>query len=92
MKKVNGRIVEFKVKGQDFPSVVKVEYEVDGKKYEITETVKLIGKAIKFGFLPIGQKKIPKIDCTIGNVVSILYDEKYPEKAHIEGNDGIINV
>ena len=43
------------------------------------------------GFLPIGQRQIPKVDCRKGNIVTIVYNEDSPEKGHIEGNDGIVN-
>lgn len=91
MKKVNGIVIAHKSKGLDFPSIARVEYEVEGKKYQIEETIKLVSKVIKFGFLPIGQKKVPKIDCREGNIVTIVYNEDSPEKGHIEGNDGIVN-
>lgn len=91
MKRTYGTIIEHKNKGIDYPSVITVEYEVDNKKYKITETVKLVNKVIKLGFLPIGQKKIPKINCRVGNVITVIYDEKQPEKAYIDGNNGMIN-
>lgn len=91
MKKVNGTVIELKSKGLNFPSIARVEYEVDGKKYQIEETIKLVSKIIKFGFLPIGQKRVPKVDCKEGNIVTIVYGEDSPEKGHIEGNDGIVN-
>lgn len=91
MAKVNGTVIELKNKGIDFPTIARVEYEVNGKKYQIEETIKLVSKVIKLGFLPIGQKKTPKINCKEGSIVTIVYDEEHPEKAYIEGNDGIIN-
>lgn len=91
MPKVKGTIIELKSKGLSFPSIARVEYEIDGKKYQIEETIKLVSKIIKFGFIPIGQKKIPKVDCKEENLVTIIYNEDNPEKGHIEGNDGIIN-
>ena len=66
-----------------------IEFDTDLKQIE--ETIKLVSKIIKFGFIPIGQKKIPKVDCKEGNLVTIIYNEDNPEKGHIEGNDGIIN-
>ncbi len=89
--KVSGTVIELKNKGLNFPSIAKVEYEVNGKKYQIEETIKLVSKVIKLGFLPIGQKKTSKINCEEGSVVTIVYDEEHPEKAYIEGNGGIIN-
>lgn len=91
MKKVSGTVIKLKSKGLDFPSIARVEYEIEGKKYQIEETIKLVSKVIKLGFLPIGQKKIPKIDCKEGTIVTIIYDEDSPEKGHIEGNEGIVN-
>ena len=41
MAKVNGTVIELKSKGLNFPSIARVEYEVDGKKYQIEETIKL---------------------------------------------------
>lgn len=91
MKRVNGIIIDIKSRGLDHPEVVTVEYEIDGKKYKIKETIKLFNKTIKLGFLPIGQKQIPQIDCKIGNTVTLSYSEEHPENAHIEGNDGVTN-
>lgn len=91
MKTVNGTVIDLRLKGSDFPTIATVEYVVDNKKYIIKESLKLRSEAIKIGFLPIGQRKIPKVDCIKGNTVIIEYEEDKPEKGHIKGNDGIMN-
>lgn len=91
MKETKGIVIDFKNKGLDFPSVVTVEYEVENKKYIIEESVKLKNETIKLGFLPIGQRKIPKVKCEKGGFVIIEYNLDNPQKGHIKGNDGVIN-
>lgn len=44
MKRKNSTVIELKSKGLDFPSIIKVEYNVNRQKYNITETVKLVSK------------------------------------------------
>lgn len=90
-KEINGVVVDLKIKGTDSPTVVTVEYEVEGVKYTIKETLKLKNEVIKLGFLPIGQRQVPKVKCEKGKTVIIEYEERTPEKGHIKGNDGIIN-
>lgn len=91
MKETNGIVVDLKSKGLDCPTVVTVEYEIENQKYTIKESLKLKSEAIKLGFLPIGQRKVPKVKCEKGGLVVIEYDEKNPQKGHINGNDGIMN-
>lgn len=91
MKETNGIVVNLKSKGLDCPTIVTVEYEVENKKYTIEESLKLKSEVIKLGFLPIGQRKIPKVKCQKGGLVVVEYNEKNPQKGHIKGNDGIMN-
>lgn len=90
-KEINGVVVDLKIKGIDSPTVVTVEYEIEGVKYTIKETLKLKSEVIKLGFLPIGQRQVPKVKCEKGKSVIIEYEEKAPDKGHIKGNGGIIN-
>ena len=90
-KEVNGIVIDNKIKGIDSPTVVTVEYEVGGEKYVIKESLKLKSETTKLGFLPIGQRKVPKVKCEKGKNVIIEYEEKTPDKGHIKGNDGIMN-
>ena len=90
-KEVNGIVIDLKIKATVDPIVVTVEYEVEGVKYTIKETLKLKNEVIKLGFLPIGQRQVPKVKCKKGGTVVVIYDEKNPKKGHIKGNDGIIN-
>lgn len=87
----DGKVLSLKSKGIDHPSVVTIEYEVNNVKYQVEETVKLESKVIKFGFIPIGQKLMPKIDTTIGAIVQVRYNPDKPSEAYIVGNDGKIN-
>ena len=54
MNETNGIVIDLKIKGIDSPTVATVEYEVEGKKYTIQESLKFENKLIKIGFLPIG--------------------------------------
>lgn len=55
---VEGRVKELKVKGQDFPTMVYVEYQVADNTYVVTESLKLKSEKIKLGFLSIGLNKL----------------------------------
>lgn len=90
-KEVNGIVIDIKSKGLECPTIAIVEYEVEGVKHTIEETLKLKNEFIKLGFLPIGQRQVPKVKCKKGGKVVVIYDEKNPKKGHIKGNDGIIN-
>ncbi len=90
-KEVIGIVIDLKDRGLDHPTTVTVQYEVEGQKYTIKETIKLRSEVIKLGFLPIGQRQIPKVSCKKGETVIVEYNEKKPEKGHIKGNDGLIN-
>lgn len=56
---VEGHVKELKIKGQDFPTMISVEYQLAGNTYVVTESLKLKSEKIKLGFLPIGQKRVP---------------------------------
>lgn len=88
---VEGKVISLKSNGLDSPSVITVEYEINNERYQITETVKLKSSVIKLGFIPIGQKKIPKINTKIDSMVKVSYNPNNPNEAYIVGNDGIIN-
>lgn len=88
-----GTIIDIKSKGLDFPTIITVAYEVQNKQYQISESLKLKNEVIKIGFLPIGQKRTPKIkNIGIGEKVKVSYDTTSPEKAYLSDNKGIINV
>ncbi|MCI5967320.1 MAG: hypothetical protein MRZ42_02915 [Tenericutes bacterium] len=91
MKTVTGTVIDLILKGNKCPTIVVAEYEIEGKKYTIKETLKLKSETIKLGIFPIGQKKTPKVRCKKGEQIIIEYDEKHPEKGHIKGNDGFLN-
>lgn len=88
-----GKIAQLVIKGQDFPTVVVVHYEVDGTVYELRESMKLKSEKIKFGFLTIGQKRVPVLGNTsVGSKVRVLYDPRNPADAYMPDNTGKINV
>lgn len=91
IESTKGKIISSKNRGLDFPTEIIAEYEVDNKKYQITETAKLKSEVIKLWFIPIGQKKVPKVNITIGSDVKICYNPDNPQEAYIDGNDGIEN-
>lgn len=67
-----------------------MEYEVDGNKYQITEELAMEYSAIKIRFLPIGQRKVSKINSKVGSEVEVNYNPDKPEEAYIVGNDGLL--
>ena len=89
----NGIVIDLKNKGLDFPTIVTVEYEVLGVFYQISESIKYRSEFIKIGFLPIGQKKIPKLGSTVvGSSVRVSYNPDNPDVAYLPDNIGKINV
>ena len=92
MKETLGKVIERKVKRVGLPTTVKVQYCVNGEVFTIEESLKMESKAIKIGFLPIGQRARFKLDCKAGDTVTVIYDERKPHKGHIKGNDGLQNV
>lgn len=91
---VLGVITDIKLRGHDFPKVITVQYEVEGKKYEIKENqvMKKI-RAIKLGFIPIGYKTKSLIEIKsgtpvlVGNKVRVLYNCDNPSQAILPDND-----
>ncbi len=89
---VVGTIVKTERKGMEMPTMITVEYVVDGVCYAVKESVKLKSEAIKIGFLPIGQKKTPRMGkIAIGHTTTVCYNPEQPEMAYIKENVGIMN-
>ena len=89
---VDGRVKEIKVKGQDFPTMITVEYQVAGNNYTVTESVKLKSVKTKLGFLPIGQKKAPVMGNTaVGSLATVSYNPSNPAESFITHNIGRMN-
>lgn len=92
-RQVIGAIVSLRVRGQDFPTEITVQYTVDGIDYSITETIKLKSEKIKLGFIPIGQRRVPRMPEThVGGRALVYYDPANPEKAFLAENQGLSNV
>lgn len=92
-KVTEGKVIEIKKRGHDFPTIVTVEYEVSGVFYQISESKKYSNETIKIGFLPVGQKKIPKLGSVVaGDVVSVSYNPLCPDMAYLTNNVGKINI
>lgn len=90
---VEGRVKELKFKGQDFPTMISVEYQVVGNNYVVTESLKLKSEMIKLGFLPIGQKRVPVMGNTaVGSSATVSYNPNNPVEAFITHNIGKANV
>ena len=86
---VEGCVKEMKVKGQDFPTMISVEYQVAGNRYVVTESLKFKSEKIKLGFLPIGQKRVPIMGNTaVGSIAAVNYNPNNPSEAYIVGNLG----
>lgn len=90
---VNGVVKKLISRGLDRPTLISVEYQVNGITYEVTESIKLESETVKLGFLPIGQKKKPVMGATkVGSLASISYNPQNPSEAFITHNVGKINV
>ena len=84
-----GRVVKLKSKGISFPTVITVQYEVNGEVFEVRETVKKRYEWIKIGFFPIGQRRIPVMGHTaVGSDASVTYNPDRPEESYITYNKG----
>ena len=93
MAEATGTIIDLRVKGLDFPTIITVQYAVNDELYEIKESIKLKSEAIKIGFLPIGQKRVPVMGETrVGTKVRVLYDPEEPGTAYLPDNKGKANV
>lgn len=75
-----------------------VQYNVDGKDYELTETeVNKPYETIKLGFIPIGHKTKPLIELktktspTLGGTIKVKYCSSNPKIAFLPDNDAKIN-
>ncbi len=87
-----GKIISAKNCGLDYPTNIEVEYFVDDVRFSLVESVKLKSKLIKFGFLPIGQKKAPRLpSIEIGTQVTVVYNSRNPAQAYIDGNQYKMN-
>lgn len=87
-----GTIVERRDLGFERPIVIKVQYVVDGKTYAINDTLKYRREAIKLGFLPIGQRKVPKLENNqVDTSVRVAYNPEHPDMAYLPDNKGIMN-
>ena len=94
-KECNGIIKEIIVKGINFPSIICVEYQVDGKTYELNENLVMKKeKIIKLGFIPVGYKTKSLIEIRTGikvhagNKVNVKYEESNPNNAYLTDNVG----
>ncbi len=90
---VEGRVKELKVKGQDFPTMISVEYQVAGNSYVVTESLKLKSEKIKLGLLSIGQKRVSVMGNTaVGSPATVSYNPNNPAEAFITHNIGKANI
>lgn len=99
MKKSNcletcrGIIKEIKIKGIDFPSEIVIEFEVNGRIYEINENLVMKPQKRKLGFIPIGYKTKSLIEVNtgisarVGKNVNIKYNVNPPNEAYLPDND-----
>ena len=88
-----GVIVSLRDRGLDFPTQIKVQYTVNEKDYLITETIKLRSEIIKLGFIPIGQRRVPRMPEThVGGKALVYYETANPQNAFLAANQGLSNV
>ncbi|MDO4572805.1 MAG: DUF3592 domain-containing protein [Clostridia bacterium] len=86
-----GRVIRLRSRSLDFPTVVTVQYEAGGQSYELSESLKLKSSPVKLGFLPIGQRKTPRISARVGSAVRVSYNPEKPQEAYLPENTGRIN-
>lgn len=93
-KECDGIIKNLKIEGLDFPPVITVEYEVNGKIYELKENLVFKKtKNTKLGFISVGYKTKSLIElrtgipATVGNQVKVKYNEENPQNAYLPDND-----
>ena len=85
-----GKVIKLRSIGVRRPTIVTVEYFVNGTKYEIEEGLKKKSEWIKIGFIPIGQKRINVMgDARVGTDVEVSYNPSNPAEAFITKNKGI---
>lgn len=90
---VDGRVKRLDIRGQDFPTMVTVEYQVAGVNYTVTESLKMRGEKMKLGFLTIGLKRIPAMGNTaVDSAASVSYNPDNPAEAFITYNVGKANI
>ena len=84
-----GVVKEIRVKSNDI-TLIFVTYWVNGQEYELQESLKYTGEAIKIGFLPVGQRRRPVIGLKeIGESIDVSYNPNNPEEAFVTDNVGI---
>ncbi len=71
-----GIISEIKSKGIDFPTIITVVYEVDGRSYELKERA----------HIPVMGNS------SVGSEARVLYEPGNPSNAYLADNAGIINI
>lgn len=91
-QEAEGTIVRLRDMGIDSPTVMYVQYQVNGVTYQIKEGIKLKSSVKKIGFLPIGQIKTPVLpDTRVGTKLVVLYNPQKPSKAYLRDNVGKVN-
>ena len=92
-EEVLGKILELRIKGLNHPSVIRVEYTVNGKTYTLEETIKLKSVPIKIGIFTLGQRRVPTISNTsVGQEILVKYNQWNPHYAYLPDNIGLSNV
>lgn len=85
--KIEGIIIEFRLRGVGSSSVITVAYEAGGVAYSVTESVRMKSETIRLGPIPIGQRQVPVMGAVEeGTKVTVIYDPKDPRKAVIGEN------
>ena len=92
-KECDGIINEMIIKGIDFPSIISVEYKVNGKIYILKENLVMKKeKNIMLGFIPVGYSTKSQIELmtgikpVAGNKVRVKYEESNPNNAYLINN------
>ncbi|MDO4198915.1 MAG: hypothetical protein Q4D13_07995 [Erysipelotrichaceae bacterium] len=86
-EETTGVITDIRMGGSDYPDVITVKYDVDGKDYIIKENVRTESEALKLGKIPAGQRIHDIMGPTDkGTLVTVMYNIDNPSEAYILEN------
>lgn len=82
-----GTITLLKSSGFSTSFRITVVYTANGNAYECREFTTMKSKAIKLGFLPIGQRIVPILgNISVGSKVRVKYNPDNPAEAYLPDN------
>ncbi len=93
VNEITGKVIGIRSMGLERRTMIYVGYSVDGKEYTLEESIKYKSEAVKLGFLPVGQKRVPVMgDIAVGASVRVMCDPDNPAEAFLKDNIGKANI